>query len=128
MVAFNDRRASIKAYHESPHTTGFAAKWYGGSGYSHPDESHMEHFSSISDAKEEFRNRRAGHSYSVPLRHNGDGQVFTPMGSEHSTGTPAVDEQAHMDLHPIKGDGTYDSDVYHRLEFGKRGGVKGQWS
>jgi hypothetical protein len=33
-----------------------------------------------------------------------------------------------MDLHPIRKDGTYDPDVFHRLQYGKRGGVRGQWS
>lgn len=126
MPEFNDRRASIPA--EQRVTKGYAAKWHGGASYSHPDESHLEHFPTKAAAKAELQNRynsgRHNNFQTLSTDHTG----AVSMGESNHLDTPAVDRSSYMDLHPIRKDGTYDSDVFHRLEVGKRGGVKGQWS
>lgn len=123
MPEFHDRRASIPA--ENRTTKGYAAKFYGGSSYSFPDESHMEHMPSLRYAYSSLQDRRrsGGHI----------GDMVTPLTTDHTgavaageprhTLFPVVGDDAHMDLHPIRKDGTYDPDVFHRIEVGRRGGV-----
>jgi hypothetical protein len=125
---FNDRRAPTPA--EAKVTKGYAARWHGGSSYAEPSHDDLEHFPSRKAAREAFVQRRdSGYNFrqtAIKLQVAHDG-VLT-RGGEESFHTPSVDNTAYMDLHPIKADGTHDPDVFHRLQFGKRGGVQGQWS
>jgi hypothetical protein len=118
-MEFNDRRPSIPD--EGRVTKGFAAKWYGGDSYSHPDESHLEHFPSMGAAKAELQSRRAGSGTVQSLVSDHTGAVA--FGPSSSADTPVVGSNSYMDLHPIRSDGTYDQDVFHRLQFGARGGI-----
>lgn len=124
MPEFNDRRPSIPA--EQRVTKGFAGRWHGGGSYAHPDIDHLEHFPTVGAARDAFRSRRdVGGSYkqrfqSLSVDHTG----AVGLGEERHDLTPAVDESSYLDLHPIRRDGTYDPDVFQRMEFGKRGGVR----
>lgn len=122
-MEFNDRRETIPP--EQRVTKGYAARWHGGAGYSTPDIDDLEHFSSVGAAKAEFNTRRSSGRYNTTQRLNVDHTGAVSLAERHHLDTPAVDEQSYMDLHPIRSDGTYDPDVFRRLQFGKRGGVQG---
>lgn len=121
-MEFNDRRPTIPA--EQRVTKGYAARWHGGSSYREPNIDELEHFPSKSAARFEMQQRRnTGHADVKRLDVDHTGAVRHL--DSHQDKVPDVDESSYMDLHPIRRDGTYDPDVFHRLQFGKRGGVKG---
>lgn len=129
MPEFNDRRPTTPA--ENRVTKGFAALWHGGSAYGSPyHEDHLEHFPTIGAARDALRSRRdTGHNWKQRFQGlTTDHTGAVGLGEERHDLTPAVDENSYMDLHPIKSDGTYDRDVFQRMEFGKRGGIKRSWS
>lgn len=129
MATFNDRRPSIPA--EGRVTKGYAAVWNGGSSYGQSThEDHLEHFPSKGAARQALASRR-NNGYSQRQSAQGlvtDHTGAVALGEQRSDLMPSVDESSYMDLHPIRPDGTYDRDVFHRLQFGKRGGIQGQWS
>lgn len=129
MPEFNDRRPATPP--EDRVTKGYAALWHGGSSYGPSyHEDHLEHFPTRAAAKDALQSRRKyGYSQRQPAqRLNLAHDDALTMGEVQHDYMPSVDETSYMDLHPIRKDGTHDRDVFHRLEFGKRGGVTGQWS
>lgn len=122
MPQFNDRRPTTPP--EARVTKGYAARWYGGSSYSESDE--LEHFPNRAAARQAMQDRRnlGDRMKQSSQRLKADHTNALSLGESRADYMPAVDQSSYMDLHRIGKDGTYDPDVFHRLEFGKRGGIR----